>query len=143
MLLSPRKNGLTPLIKEDWVFKVQIWQKKNPGFSLVKSADTYPSKNSTQQIAVVPPSVAKTCVVRAVLAWAAGELRAADPRTLKPLTFLDKEVSDHSIWRYWKLFWSCDQSIWSIWVRCPQILVSLRTNGQEEPRLLSLRRLRS
>ena len=37
----------------------------------------------------------------------------------------------------------CDHSIWGIWVPCPQILLSLRKNGQEESRLLNLRRLRS
>ena len=52
-------------------------------------------------------------------------------------------LSDYSIWRSWRLFYTCDHSIWSIWVHCPQILLSLRKNGQEESRLLSLRRLRS
>ena len=37
-------------------------------------------------------------------------------------------------------FKPCDQSIW---VHFPQIPLSLRKNGQEEPRLVSLRRLRS
>ena len=40
-------------------------------------------------------------------------------------------LSDYSIW------------IWGIWVQCPQISVSLRKNGQEESRLLNLRRLGS
>ena len=82
--------------------------------------------------------------------------------SLKTLTSLNKEVrpfflgdnsiwifpsvsslSDYSIWRSWGLFWPCDHSIWSIWVRCPQILLSLRRKGLEESRLLNLRRLRS
>ena len=33
--------------------------------------------------------------------------------------------------------------MWSIWVHCPQILLSLRKNGEEKTRLLNLRRLRS
>ena len=49
-------------------------------------------------------------------------------------------LSDCSIWRFRRLFWPCDHSIWSICVHCPQILVSLRKNGQEESRLLNLRR---
>ena len=40
-----------------------------------------------------------------------------------------------------RLFWPCDNSIWSIQVHFPQILLSLRKNGQEESRLLNLRRL--
>ena len=84
------------------------------------------------------------------------------PISLKTLTSLNKEVrpfflsdnsiwslasasshSDYSIWRSWRLFYPCDHSIWGIWVHCPQILLSLRKNGQEESRLLNLRRLRS
>ena len=82
--------------------------------------------------------------------------------TLKTLTSLNKEVrafflsdnsiwslpsvsslSDYSIWRSWRLFYPCDHSTWSIWVDCPQMLLSLRKNGQEESGLLNLRRLRS
>ena len=82
--------------------------------------------------------------------------------TLKTLTSLNKKdrplflcdnsigvypsvssLSDYSIWRSWRLFYPCDHSIWSIWAHCPQILLSLRKNGQEESRLLNLRRLRS
>ena len=50
-------------------------------------------------------------------------------------------LSDYSIWRSRRLLSPCDHSVWSIWVCCPQVPVSLRKNGQEEPRLLNLRRL--
>ena len=41
--------------------------------------------------------------------------------------------------------YSCvwDHSIWSIWVHCAQMLLSLRKNGEEESRLLQLRLLGS
>ena len=38
---------------------------------------------------------------------------------------------------------ACDHSSWSIWVHCPQTLLSLRKDGEEESGLLNLRRLRS
>ena len=68
--------------------------------------------------------------------------------TLKTLTSLIKEsrpffLSDNRIWsfpslsslsdsrisRFWRLFYPCDHSIWSISVLCAQILLSLREKG--------------
>ena len=51
-------------------------------------------------------------------------------------------LSDYSIWRSRELLWPCDESIWSIWAQCPQIRLSLRKNGQREPKLLNFRRFR-
>ena len=81
--------------------------------------------------------------------------------TLKTLTSLNKKVrpfflSDNSIWRFRSVSSGRDHSIsrscrlfslaikaFGASVHCSQILYSLRKNGQEEPRLLNLRRLRS
>ena len=41
-------------------------------------------------------------------------------------------VCDSSIWRFRRLFYPCVHSIWSICVHSPQMLLSLRKNGQEE-----------
>ena len=82
--------------------------------------------------------------------------------TLRTLTSLNKEsrpfllgdsnigcfpsfssLGDSSIWSSWHPFWPCDQMIWSIWAHCPQMLLSLRKNGEEESILLNLRWLGS
>ena len=89
--------------------------------------------------------------------WAGPTCRGS--LTLKTLTSLKKEswpfflgdnsvwsfasvssLSDYSIWRSSRLFSPCDHSISSIRVHRPERLVSLRKHGQEEPRLLNLRR---
>ena len=76
------------------------------------------------------------------------DLQTPKSSTLRTLTSLNKEsrpfflsdnsiwwfpsvssLSDYSIWRSRRLFFPCDHRIWSIWVHCPQILVSHRKNG--------------
>ena len=80
------------------------------------------------------------------------EVRVFKDKEVRPFFLGDNSIwsfpsvsslSDYSIRRSCRLFYPCDQSIRGIRTHCLQVLLSLKENGEEESRLLNLRRLGS